>query len=138
MGGILFFMPFIYNLQLMFFTKKSFLYITILLLILSECSTTISTQIKRPAQLELEGAGSIAVLPFQEAKRDGDFISILSIILTGKNPNKEKSDTKRIAEHITDTLNTRETESAACKIVFIVNKQKKHYISSRKLLANYL
>ena len=122
----------------MFFTKKSFLYITILLLILSECSTTISTQIKRPAQLELEGAGSIAVLPFQEAKRDGDFISILSIILTGKNPNKEISDTKRIAEHITDTLNTRETESAACKIVFIVNKQKKHYISSRKLLANYL
>ena len=88
MGGILFFMPFIYNLQLLFFTKKSFLYITILLLILSGCPTTISTQIKRLAQLDLEGAGSIAVLPFQEAKRDGVFISILSIILSNYSPQK--------------------------------------------------
>lgn len=92
--------------------KKIFLYLSIFILFLSGCSTTISTRVKRPAQLDLEGARSIAVVPFQEAKRDGALVSIISIILTGRNPDNEKSETKRIADYITDQLNSAIAEEA--------------------------
>lgn len=76
--------------------KRKFLSILIPAFLLSACSTTISTRVKRPAQLDLEGARSIAVVPFQEAKRDGALVSILSILLTGSDPDKEKSETKKL------------------------------------------
>ena len=92
--------------------KRKFLSILIPAFLLSACSTTISTRVKRPAQLDLEGARSIAVVPFQEAKRDGALVSILSILLTGSDPDKEKSETKKIADYVTDQLNSAIAEEA--------------------------
>ena len=58
---------------------KSFLIILLLCLFIS-CATTITVQVKRPAQLDLNGAKTIAVLPFRPYQIN-DVVDVFSFII---------------------------------------------------------
>lgn len=77
----------------------------------ASCSTTISSKVQRPAQLDLDGAGSISVLPFQEDEDSGVFLNVLSYLATGKTLKQQNSDKKKIANYMTDSLTTKIVEA---------------------------
>ena len=58
---------------------KSFL-ITLLLSLFISCATTVTVQVKRPAQLDLNGAKTIAVLPFRPYQIN-DVVDVFSFII---------------------------------------------------------
>lgn len=70
-------------------------------LFLTGCATGIAVQVQRPAELDLNGAKSIAILPFQDENKgeiSGSFFSIIFM------PTAGKSDKKDIADFLTDKV----------------------------------
>ena len=57
-----------------------FFLITLLLCLFISCATTITVQVKRPAQLDLNGAKTIAVLPFRPYQIN-DVVDVFSLII---------------------------------------------------------
>ncbi len=73
------------------------------ILLLASCATSISMKVQRPAELDLRGANSISVIPFQISKPssadNNEFVKILKFIFTDR-----KDPRIDIAEHLTSTL----------------------------------
>jgi len=84
---------------------KKFFYLSVLLatLVLTSCASTISTTVQRPAVLNLHGANSISVLPFQtSAYGDDGAISILGFFRAIFDDDYD--DKRRICNQITNEL----------------------------------
>lgn len=98
--------------------KKLFLLLVALssFFILS-CATTIPTVVQRPAQLDLGGAKSISVLPFQTSSYgDNNSISILGLFRIVLNA-REEDDKHQITSYITSELTEELLDSDFLSIV---------------------
>lgn len=71
------------------------------LLCLVSCATTISTQVMRPAELDLNGAKTLAILPFQPNPWNNQIFDVLDLFISPTNENIEK---RRICDEITENL----------------------------------
>lgn len=77
-------------------------------LLLSGCATSIATTVQRPAELDMNGANSISILPFQTSSwNDDNSISILGLIkITFESDKKDpkKEITQYLTYNLTDSL----------------------------------
>lgn len=89
---------------------KKFFYLSVLLasLVLTGCASTISTTVQRPAELDLHGAKSISVLPFQTSYYDDESsISILGffrLVLNSVDSDSKQQITEYITSELTEEL----------------------------------
>lgn len=90
--------------------KKSIFLTSVLagLLLLNSCASSIATKVERPAELDLRGANSISILPFQtSAYGDDDKINILGLItitIGDEKDNPKKQITNYLTYNLQDAL----------------------------------
>lgn len=70
-------------------------------LLLTGCATRVSAVVQRPAELDLNGAKTIAILPFQEENRGEITGSFFTFIFM---PGRERTEKREIAEFLTDKI----------------------------------
>lgn len=81
--------------------KKLLPFIALAILFLTGCATTVYTKVQRPAELDLNGAKSIAVLPFHDDNIKEFSISLFSISIASNSQNSEQ---KEISSYATQNL----------------------------------
>lgn len=85
---------------------------------LTGCATSVKTSVKRPAELDMNGAESISVLPFRVSERSGDTVlNIPGILEITSHQRESADDAVDIADYFGRVLQTKISDGGYYKII---------------------
>lgn len=87
--------------------KKGYAFIIsfmVLAMALTGCATSVKVSVERPAELDLNGAKTVGILPFQAKQSNSGSFSVVDFFGYYEPRNSEESDRKQLVDYLTRTL----------------------------------